>query len=172
MHLDAQRETRNDGRVRAIIFVAGLVALGGCGGKAVIDGGQGGDGGSGTTTTGASMTSTTSTTGVGPGGGVEPGCEQLTADLIEALNQVAACDSCSDGPDPCEYLSGLELTDTCGCPVPVNASPASPLSAALSAYQAWKAAGCGPFDCGQPCAVSDDPTCQANGPGCAGICAP
>ena len=83
-----------------------------------------------------------------------------------------ACDSCASGPDPCEYLSGLEITDTCGCPAPVNSNAAGEVMNALDAFEAWKAAGCGPFDCGEPCGLSNNPRCTDSGQGCVGVCAP
>jgi hypothetical protein len=148
-----------------------------CGGTTIIDAGSGGAGGGSTSTGASGTTSTTSTTSsgttstnsttTGPGD-----CGTLGAAMLDALDGAMRCDSCSDGPDPCDYLSGQQLTDQCGCPMPVNLNSPDAVKAALDAYQAWTGAGCGPLDCGQPCAVSSDPTCQQAGPGCTGSCLP
>jgi hypothetical protein len=153
-----------------------------CSGEAVVDDGGGGSGGttptttstsSGTTSTTSgttsSTTSGTTSTSTSSGSG---GCGPLTAEYEETLAVARACNACSDGPDPCEYLSGPQLTDPCGCPVSVNATDPDAVQAALTAYQQWVDAGCGPYPCGQPCAISNDPTCQSTGGSCDGQCAP
>jgi hypothetical protein len=153
-----------------------IAALSACGGKAVLDHGSGGHSAASTDTSDASSstTSATGTTGPGPNGATTTGsdCGSLETVLIEALDEAMSCNSCIDGPDPCSYLSGQQLTDLCGCPVAVDATDPDATAAALDAYQAWTSAGCGPLDCDQPCAVSNDPRCTPLGAGCGGLCAP
>jgi len=67
---------------------------------------------------------------------------------------------------------GRELADTCGCPVPINSLNEAVVEHALEAFAAWTNAGCGPIECGQPCATSSNPTCVPTGSGSAGICSP
>jgi hypothetical protein len=160
---------------------AAAVILVGCGGKAVVDPGQGGGGSGGTTTTPTSSSSSSSgssssgsggsssSSSSGTGGGPTD-CATLYATFDAALQQAMACNSCDNGPDPCDYLSGPKLTDQCGCPVAVNMGNAAAVSTALETYAAWVNAGCGPMECGQPCGISADPTCSEAGPNCQGSC--
>jgi hypothetical protein len=153
-------------------MVLGMFVLG-CGGTAVIDAGAGGTGGAGgtasTSSSGSSTSSSGTTTGVGGG---TPDCTQLGNSLDEAIAAATACDPCIDIPDPCTYPADQTLTDACGCPIPINGLNEATRQNALSVYQQWAAAGCGPFECGTPCAVSTNPTCQPTGPGCVGVCGP
>jgi len=152
---------------------AGIVVVA-CSGTAVVDGGSGGgttsngNNTSGNTTSGNTTSGTTSgTTSTGPAD-----CTALTMALTDALSEAMRCDSCSDGPDPCEYLSGQQLTDACGCPVPVNSTSPDAVSKAVSIYQDWLNAMCGPLECGQPCGISNDPRCTGGSGTCEGVCSP
>ena len=147
--------------------------LAACGGTTIIDGSGGtdGQGGAGAATTSSSQATTSTSATTSGAGGAPADCMTLTDELTIALEAATACDACTDGPDPCEYLSGPQLTDVCGCPVAVNATQMDAVAKALEIYGIWVDQGCGPFECGQPCAVSDDPTCQAAA-GCNGTCSP
>jgi hypothetical protein len=101
-----------------------------------------------------------------------PTCDSLSATLVGALDDATSCNACDDGPNPCAYLSGPQLTDVCGCPVAVNGQSAEAVGAALDAWNAWRDAGCGPLDCGTPCAISNMPFCSAPSGSCAGHCGP
>ena len=149
-----------------------LVLLLACSGEAVIDeGGGGGSGGSTTTTatstsSGTTTTTTTATSSSSSGGG----CDALTVAYEDALMAARACNACIDGPDPCQYLSGPPLADPCGCPVSVNSFNPDLVQTALATYNQWVDAGCGPYPCGQPCAISSNPTCESMGGSCDGQC--
>lgn len=169
-------------------FIAGASA---CGGKTVIDG----DGSGGSASSGSGSGGTTDT-GSGPGSGVGPGstgpgstgpgnpvgpgsvgsgpvptCDVLTQNLATLLADLAKCDACDDGPNPCAYTSGIQLTDVCGCPVAVNITNSDLVQETRALYQEWLDAGCGPLDCDTPCAVSSDPQCYSVG-NCSGTCNP
>jgi hypothetical protein len=94
-------------------------------------------------------------------------CDDLTKELEFWIGEATRCDACDDGPDPCEYGED-EVTDVCGCPVPLNAT-INAASEAITAHRNWLEAGCGPFDCQIPCGVSLDPICLSNG-NCQGTC--
>lgn len=172
-------------------FIAGAASA--CGGKTVIDGdGSGGSTSSGNGTGGAtngpsSGSGSGSGNGVGPGSGstgpgnpVGPGsvgagpmptCDDLTQTLTSLLADLAKCDACDDGPNPCAYTSGVQLTDVCGCPVAINVTNSDLVQEALARYEEWRDTGCGPLDCDTPCAVSSDPQCYSVG-NCSGTCNP
>jgi hypothetical protein len=150
-----------------------------CGGKAVIDTAAGGSDGSGagatTTTVGQVGPGPITATAVGvgtSGAGGAFNCGDLTAALEDIIRTLSECDTCDPGPDECGYPPGMELTDSCGCPVAVNINAEEALDDALEIYRQWLEMGCGPLDCQEPCAVTSDPQCTANGPTCAGTCNP
>ncbi len=148
---------------------AGLLGVA-CSGKAVVD--EPSDGGSSSSSS-SSSTSSSGSTGSTTGsttGTSSPDCAALTQELQQLTALATACDSCVDEPE-CAYLSGQQLTDGCGCPIPVNQDNSSAVQAAVAAYSAWTAAGCGPSPCGPPCAVSNNPSCNGGpDPSCNGVC--
>lgn len=165
----------------ATAAMAATVALS-CGGKAVLDAGQG-EGGSTSDGSGSGASGTSNGMPAGPGSGPGsgpgngstasgpmPSCAELGEELRAAIVEAQACDTCDDGPDPCNYFSGIELTDDCGCPAPLNFNNEPAVEAAVDAFNTWDAQ-CEVLPCGEPCGVASDPTCNANGPGCSGTCA-
>lgn len=151
-----------------------------CGGEAIVGGG-GGAGGtsttttsstsattSGTTTTAGTITGTTTGTPTGTGSGTTA-CQELYEKYAFALQRAQYCDTCDPGPDPCDHTNQY-LTDPCGCDVPVNAYSPEAVAEAVQAYVEWTEAGCGPWACGQPCMISDNPHCTPLGTGCDGTC--
>jgi hypothetical protein len=119
-------------------------------------------------TTSASANST----GAAAGGASAGSCDELFQLYELALAEATRCaESCAELPAPCAYLSGVQLTDECGCPIPV-VSGSEAVAKAVEAYNAWTVAGCGPYPCGPPCAVSESPACLQNDSDCVGICAP
>ena len=162
------------------LLTIGIAMAISCGGKAVIDPGGGGSSGSGASGSGASGSGANGSGAsgnvtVGPGSGgstssvVPPTCDQLVANLQAALADAQACDACDDGPDPCDYFSGIELTDSCGCPAAINFTNMEAVENAVEAFNAW-ASQCEILDCQVPCGVTQDPTCTQSAPGCVGTC--
>lgn len=148
---------------------------GACGGKAVIDPDPSASSGGAASGAGASgagtPTSAAIVNGVGPGVGGSSmiNCGSLTDDLRDALTAATNCDSCDDGPDPCEYTSGVEITDECGCPVAVNVFDMQAFNNAMDAFNAWRDS-CDPLDCQAPCGVTSDPQCRSLNGNCPGTC--
>jgi hypothetical protein len=88
---------------------------------------------------------------------------------MAALQAARQCDLCVDD-NPCEMA--VIIGDDCECPVPLSAWTPDLVKSALSARDAWVNAGCGPYQCGGDCAVSDYAVCQPDGSGdCTGFCA-
>ena len=164
----------------ALAWMMGLAVVAACGGKAIVDPplGSGGAGSSTNNTVGTSSSAnqtsatsavnTTISVGTSSSGG---GCNQLEQELRQALADATSCDACDPGPNPCGYLSGVQLTDPCGCPVPVNGGDSDAVQNAVAVYNDFVAGGC-LLDCGAPCAVSSNPTCQVTGNACGGTCQP
>lgn len=146
-----------------------------CSGKAVVDEPDGGSSSSSSSSSGSS--SSASSSGSSSSTTETPtytttDCDTLSQELAEWTALATACDSCVDEPQ-CGYLSGQELTDVCGCPLPVSPYNMGAVQGAVAAYSAWKMAGCGPKACGQPCAISNNPGCAGGpDPSCDGICVP
>ncbi len=123
----------------AFLVLAGAALGWSCGGKAVFDGVAPGSGGGGGATTSSSTTST------GSGGqGASSTCEALGQDLSEAIDAAQAC-------DPTIYLAQCTGTavvlDSCACSIVANENYPELVQAALTAYDAWASAGCGPIPC-------------------------
>lgn len=163
-------------------FLLAAVLPWACGGSTVVDpmdGTGGADGGttstSSTSSTSSTFTTTSSTTsatatGSGGSGGSTSTCEYLFDQYFAALQLAQACNTCATGEDPCGHTAQFVM-DPCGCPVAVNISTPEALSASVDAYSAWVDASCGPYECGQPCVITDNPHCEPVGPGCDGACA-
>ncbi|MCC6522642.1 MAG: hypothetical protein IT373_08290, partial [Polyangiaceae bacterium] len=98
------------------------LALSACGGKAVIDA-AGGAGGS----------------------APPPSCAELEQDLL-AKNDAAT--SCNPLLGVVQCSGTATIHDPCACSQVANEVEAAAVAAATQAYQAWTAAGCGPYDCG------------------------
>jgi len=145
-----------------------------CSGTAVVDqvagvGGASGSGsnGNGTGPNGNGPNGNAVNVTVGSSGG--PDCEALNDKFAEALADAMACNSCTNELGPCSYEDDLELTDLCGCLVPVHRE--NDLDEAVALYKEWLEAGCGPIPCNTPCAISSEPACSSVS-GCDGVCAP
>lgn len=103
-----------------------------CGGKVVVDaGGSGGEGGTPTTSTSTS----TATSG---------GCDGPNLNLGTALDAALACNPAINAIQ-CD--GSAVVHDHCGCAIVANEHSPDAVAAAQQAYNAWTAAGCGPYDC-------------------------
>ena len=152
-----------------------LLCVGACGGKAVVDSttssGSGGEGGTHPSTTSSTPTgSTTSSTPTGSTTSTSDPCDALQADLEAKLQQALACNPMLS----VEQCTGeLVVYDTCGCVLAANALAPNLAQAANLAYQAWVAAGCGPWDCAWCPPEPPSPWfCSADPSGQTGQCEP
>ena len=134
---------------RTLLLVSVLVALGGCGGKAVIDGPDGFGGGGGTTTTTTAVT-----------------CDGLFQVYDAALADAVSCNPFVNMMQ-CDGTASVH--DPCGCPVLANETNPTAVQAAVAAYDAWVAASCGPYLCGAPCQTLSPGFCSGTGPS-DGVC--
>ena len=158
-----------------------LFALAACGGNVVAEpsGGSGGSGAGGgqptsSASSGASASGTTGPSGTtgttGAGGTTSVDCPSLESAYVTALSAATACDPCIDFD---ECMNGPTLYDTCGCPTGASVTKKAEYEAATAAYDAWTMAGCGPHDCGKPCASPGGAwICKQSGEGCVGTCQP
>ncbi|MBI4952651.1 MAG: hypothetical protein HY908_11505 [Myxococcales bacterium] len=132
----------------ALGLTAGLFSA--CGGKAVIDSSAGGGGGSATTSTSTTNSTTSPTT-------TTVDCDTLKQALDDAVAAAVACYP----SDPQPQCNGTAYVyDTCQCQILANETNPQAIAAALEAFDAWVAPGCGPWDCG---------FCPLFGPG---VCVP
>lgn len=142
-----------------------------CGGTAVVESGAGGAGGAGATTnasTNAATSGTGTSSGVTGSTGSGVSCESLSKAYFGALAAAQECNACVDF-DPC--IGGPTFPDQCGCPVPVNGQANDLIDEVKNLEAQWTNAGCGPFECGQPCAISPSAFCTPNGgTDCTGTC--
>lgn len=159
----------------ALLFplTAGLAL--GCGGKAVVEGDQGGDGGAAGASSVASTAVSTSvsassvgSTSVTASSSTGAACSDMLAALDVAVEAATVCDACSHF-DGCSVVASV--TDRCGCERQANGSLLGEVALAQGLYAEWVAAGCGPFDCGSPCAGAEPfGYCESNGSSCSGHC--
>ena len=151
------------------VVLASLAMAAACGGKVVVDpettastesaSGAGAAGAAGPAS--ASAVVAVGVGGTNPDGssGVGVDCGSLEADYEQKL---ALARQCSPG-DPGLQCSGkLTVPDPCNCPVIVNDATPDLAALAEKAFEAWVAAGCGPFECGRDCLP----------PGTGGFCQP
>lgn len=150
------------------LFAAGVSVAAGCGANVVFqsDGGGGSSSSSGASSAGgfAPQGGTSS-----QGGSTSLDCNDLLAQLTERLAAATACNPCIDF-DPCP--NGKVISDQCGRPVGTSDDVLA--QQASEAYDAWVAAGCGPFKCDAPCVGGEGAVwfCTSTEPGCVGVCTP
>ncbi|MCC6525950.1 MAG: hypothetical protein IT373_25110 [Polyangiaceae bacterium] len=135
----------------ALGLLAGLGSA--CGGKAVLDSGAGGGGGSATTSSTTSNTTSPTTTTVD--------CDSLKQALDDAVAAAVAC--WPSDPQP-QCTGTAYVYDTCQCQILANETNPQAIAAALEAFDAWVAPGCGPWDCGF-CPVFGPGACVPSGNG-------
>lgn len=156
-------------------LLLGLPAIG-CGGLVVLElddgpsgsGGQssgGGLGGSGEPIggSGAPTDAATTSSGTGP-------CASLLEIFETALDHARACSPL----DPNIQCDGSAvLLDVCGCPsVVANENLIGEIADAQAAYEAWVAAGCGPYECESCTPAESGGFCQTMGDPAKGRCSP
>jgi hypothetical protein len=61
----------------------------------------------------------------------------------------------------------VTVPNQCACPALVNSARPELVTAAQQAYDAWVAAGCGPYACGAACIKGTAAKCQAPSSGSA-----
>lgn len=142
---------------RALLFVALVSALAGCGAKVVFEAeAQGGGSGQGGEGSGAGTISNT-------GGSASTGttCDGLWAAYQAAVSDAAACDP-SASTVQCD--GSAVSPDACGCfNVLLSEESASKVDAANAAYKAWENAACGPIDCTVCDPITSNGYCASNG---------
>jgi len=136
------------------------VPIAACGGKAVFD--ADGAGGSSTTATNTTTSTASTSTSISTGTVSTFSCEELAADYAE---QLAIAKTCSPlvNTDQCTEL--VEEYAGCSCPVYVNPTNSTALTAMIGIKNQYQALGC---DDGLPC-----PSCaMPQGGGCSdlGVC--
>jgi hypothetical protein len=139
----------------------------GCGATVVFEtDGSGGSGQGGSSSSGSpSSTKATSSGGVTTGGM----CADLLAAFELAVVEATACNPFISVP---QCTGTAILLDTCGCPAIVaNELQPGLVDAARTAYDAWVAAGCGPYDC-QTCDRARSGACVPAPDGQSGVCTP
>jgi hypothetical protein len=110
----------------------------GCGGLVVLEE-EGGLGGGATSSASATKASSVVSSSTGST------CEALTVALEQALDQTRVC-----GPalSIVQCDGSAILKDLCGCPtILANEHNVAQIQGAEQAYDAWVAAGCGPYPC-------------------------
>jgi hypothetical protein len=118
------------------------IAVGGCGGKAVVDPGSGGSGAGGTSGTGtSSSTSGTGTTGTDP-------CDALPVQYAQALATAHSCNPAIDSPQ-CTLVVDDKLD--CPCSTYVNPDNVEAVAQLGTLQSEWQVAhcttGCPPISC-------------------------
>lgn len=155
-----------------------LVALSvaGCGGLVVLElddesgtqaGGQGGRGGSGGEPIAGFFSPPADVVTTGTGSGA---CDALLATYETAVDHARACSPL----DPNIQCDGtVVLLDTCGCPsIVANEDLVGEVADAEAAYEAWVAAGCGPYQCESCTPATNGGFCETMGDPAKGRCAP
>ncbi len=106
------------------------------------------------------------TTGVTSGTPVS--CDQLTLAYETAIQHARACSRL----EPVVQCDGsVILLDECACPTIIaNEHNVAEIQAASQAYDAWVAAGCGPYQCEACFPVEGGGFCEALGDGSKGFC--
>jgi len=155
-------------------FAVLIAALGSssaaCGGLVVLDldDGAGGEGDAPTIPVGGAPStsvpsSNSATTSTGPGND----CQDLALAWETAIDHARAC-SPLDPVIQCD--ASVVLLDQCGCAsIVVNENHVSEIQEAQAAYDAWVAAGCGPYLC-ESCSEALGGWCQAREDGGKGRC--
>jgi hypothetical protein len=77
-------------------------------------------------------------------------CQSLFATFQNALAEAVKC---SPVLGVVQCSGSATLLDACGCTVVANETQPEKVKAAQAAYDAWVAAGCGPYACGKECVV-------------------
>lgn len=143
---------------RAMVGSLAVAVMGGCGANVVFDAtGAGGAGGS-----------SASTGGGGAGGSAATGspCDILSSTLDDTILAATACDPFLN---VASCTGSLVILDTCGCPAIVaNELYPERAQAAQNAYDAWVAAGCGPYPC-ETCIPATTGLCDPNTSRCAPV---
>lgn len=162
-----------------LMATSALLAPLACGGDVEVGdpsgaGGSSSSAGNGGATTGATG-STATASGVSSGstggaGGGSGNCKDLGATYFAALEEARKCNACKNF-DGC--INGEIFEDVCGCPVGTDSSNTDAVAKTKAAHEAWIAGGCGPSECGQPCATGMGWSCAPGAAGtCEGVCSP
>jgi hypothetical protein len=157
-------------KLTSLLLISATLVSAACGGLVVFeeDGGEGGAGGQNPATTyvtaGVFVTSTTGATTTGMGAP----CDLLTDELETAIDHARACSPL----EPVVQCDGSAiLLDLCGCPsVVANEHNQLEINDARAAYEAWVAAGCGPYECESCTPAKMGGFCFAPGDGTKGRC--
>ncbi len=104
------------------------------------------------------------TAGSGGVGGA-PDCTSLNNTRQQYLDAARVCNAELSG----QCTGSATVPNQCACPTLVNDGSPSDVQAAQDAYDAWVAAGCGPYACGAACFEGTTGTCVGQG-GPAGLC--
>lgn len=133
--------------MRLLLSLLVALSAAGCGGLVVLelDDGPSGDGGAGGSGTGQPIGGFNAPTDAATTGTGSDQCAALLETLETAIDHARACTPL----DPNIQCDGsVVLLDTCGCPsVVANENLITEIADAQAAYDAWVAAGCGPYDC-------------------------
>lgn len=132
--------------VASLLAVASVGLVAACGGK-VLWVPDDGSGGAGSTSSGSSKASASSSKAVSSGSVLS--CSMLEQMMNAAVEAARACNPALSSPQ-CD--GSIILEDPCGCPsIVANEKTPQQAAAAKQAIADWKAAGCGPLECGGGC---------------------
>jgi hypothetical protein len=162
-----------------LVGVLGLSTMSACGGLVLFDPDATGTGGGSASGAGGSVSGAGggATSGIGVGTSVQSGsvassssgdnCFALGEELDRTTSEAVGCNPTID----LLQCNGSELLfDRCGCKsVVANETKPELVQAARAAYDAWVAAGCGPFDCGGACASPMGGQCDPQSGTCIGF---
>ncbi len=156
------------GAMRLLITLSLGLAMAACGGLVVIpldDGEPAGGGGSEPMGGTVSTSTDAATTGTG-----SDACTTLLELYETAVDHARACSPI----DPNIVCDGtVVLLDTCGCPsIVANEDLPADVAEAQAAYEAWVAAGCGPYLCENCTPAVSGGFCETMGDPAKGRCVP
>ncbi|APR76237.1 Hypothetical protein A7982_01584 [Minicystis rosea] len=121
----------------ALVFAVVSALVAACGGKVVVDVDGAAGGGLPEPTTGVGASTSSGTAGAG-------GCDELGAILESA---VFAAQTCNPVLSVQQCSGKVVIHDGCGCELAANETKPGAAMAAISAFDTWVAAGCGPVPC-------------------------
>jgi hypothetical protein len=85
-----------------------------------------------------------------------PSCAELNMERQTWLQAAVVCSAELDG----QCAGAKTVPNQCGCPTLVNSALDYQVKQAQAAYDAWVAAGCGPFACGAACFLGTMAICD------------
>jgi hypothetical protein len=162
-----------DRAMRLVLSLLVGFSVAGCGGLVVLelddgpasDGGSGGSGIPGEPMGGFGQPTDAATTGTS-----SDQCAALLEAFETANDHARACSPL----DPNIQCDGsVVLLDACGCPsVVANENLVAEIADAQAAYEAWVAAGCGPYECATCMPATNGGFCETMGEPSKGRCTP